>query len=433
MGNKLELSRRRFLKSAGGALAAGTALRGTPAIGAVGANNKIRLGFIGVGGRGTAHLNAFSKMDDVAIVAIADVNEAKRNAAAKRLQRSDVRLFEDYRQLLDLKDVDAVVIATPDHWHAICGIHACQAGKDVYVEKPIGQNYREGRAFVNAARKYNRIVQHGTQHRSGPTWIEAVNMVQSGKLGQISLVRAWNCWDLKSIHADMGNPPDSEPPDGVNYDMWLGPAKKRPFNPRHFDFYFYYFWEYSGGMLSAWGVHLFDVVIWALGPAIKSVTTVGGKLVLKDMRDMPDTAACVFDCPGYVMTYELRHANGKDPWGEKDHGLEFYGTEGTIWINRGGYTYFPEADRKNPKFVKDEGQDQQHRLNWLECIRTRNRPHADIELGLQGCLPGFLGNISWRVGRTVKWDAETETIPGDPEADRLLGRDYRAPYLLPQV
>jgi len=433
MQGKPGISRRSFLKAAGGTLAASVALRGAPALGGIGANEKIGLGFIGVGGRGSFHLSQFSRMNDVNVAAIADVSEEKRKRAAAGLKGKPVQLFEDFRDLLALKDVDAVVIATPDHWHAICTLLACQAGKDVYVEKPTGQNLRESRAMVTAARKYDRVVQLGTQQRSGPTWIEAVNKVKSGELGKVSLVRAWNCWDLKSIHADMGNPSDAPTPPGLNYDMWLGPAAKRNFNPRHYDFYFYYFWQYSGGMISAWGVHLFDVVTWAMGPTIKSVTTTGGKFVFNDARDMPDTAAILFECPNYVFTYEMRHGNGKDPWGDMDHGLEFYGTKGTIWLNRNGYTYFPEEDRKKSAFVRDQGLDEPHKRNFLDCVRSRQRPNADIELGHLGSIPGYLGNIAYRVGRRITWDGEKETIPGDPEADKLLGREYREPYVLPKV
>lgn len=148
---------------------------------------------------------------------------------------------------------------------------------------------------------------------------------------------------------------------------------------------------------------------------------------------MPDTAAILFECPNYVWTYEMRHGNGKDPWGGMDHGIEFYGTKGAIWINRNGYTYFPEEDRKNSTFVKDQGLDLQHKRNWLDCIRSRQKPNADIELGHLGSVPGFLGNIAYRVGRRIAWDGEKETIPGDPEADKLLGREYREPYVLPKV
>lgn len=425
------LTRREFVAASSKTLALGAALASGPALNVLGANDKIRLGFIGVGGRGFDHFKQFQAMSDVDLVAAADASQPKLERA--KAAASQIRTYKDYRQLLESKDIDAVVIATPDHWHAIQTIHACQAGKDVYVEKPLGHNIREGRAMVRAARKYDRVVQLGTQQRSGPTWIEAVERIKSGEFGKISLVRTWNCWGLESIHADMGNPPDSDPPPGVDYDLWLGPAPSRRFNPRHFDFYFYYHWAYSGGMLSAWGVHLFDVVTWAMGPTINAVTTVGGKFVFNDARETPDTAAVTFECPGYVWTYELRHGNGKDPWGEMDHGIEFYGTKASLRINRRGYTVFLEDARSEPLKVQDRGQDTQHKRNWLECIRSRKRPNADVELGHLGSIPGHLGNIAYRVGRRIVWDGQNETIPNDPDATALLGRTYRAPYLLPEV
>jgi predicted dehydrogenase len=431
MNDHPTVTRRQFVKTTGNALTLGAAFSAFPSFGVLGANEKLRLGFIGVGGRGSYHVKEFSEMDDVSIVAAADPAQSKLDKVKAAFP--NVKVFQDFHALLDLKEVDAVVIATADHWHAIPAILACQAGKDVYVEKPLGHNIREGRAMVQAARKYNRVVQLGTQQRSGPHWIEAVERIRSGDLGKVSLVRTWNCWDLKSIHADMGNPPDCDPPPGLNYDLWLGPAPKRPFNPRHTDFYFYYFWDYSGGMLSAWGVHLFDIVTWAMGPTIKSVTTTGGKFVFNDVRDTPDTASVLFECPAYVFTYEVRHGNGNPPWGGMDHGIEFYGTKGSIWINRNGYTFFPESDRANPKSVPSQGMEVQHKRNWIDCIRSRKRPNSDVELGHLGSLPGHLGNIAYRVGRRIAWDGEKETIPGDPQAEALLGRTYRAPYVLPKV
>ncbi len=431
MNDQPSLTRREFLSASGKSLAAGAVLTVAPSLNVLGANERIRLGFIGVGGRGFDHFQQFKAFEDVAIVAAADVAQAKLDRAKQSVP--GLKTFKDYRPLLDLKEVDAVLIATPDHWHAIPTIQACQAGKDVYVEKPLGHTVREGRAMVQAARKYNRVVQLGTQQRSGPTWIEAVKLIQSGELGKVSLVRTWNCWGLNSIHADMGNPPDAEPPAGLDYDLWLGPAPKRPFNPRHYDFYFYYHWVYSGGMLSAWGVHLFDIVTWAMGPTIQSATTTGGKVVFKDARDTPDTASVLFECPGYVWTYEMRHGSGKDPWGRMDHGIEFYGTKASLWINRNGYSLFPEDERSNPTKVADRGMDTPHKRNWLECIRSRQRPNSDVELGHLGSLPGHLGNIAYRVGRRIQWDGERETIPNDPEAAALLGRTYREPYVLPKV
>jgi predicted dehydrogenase len=431
MNELSQITRRDFIRNAGTALAAGTAIGVLPSIGAEGANEKINLGFVGVGGRGHFHLSQFKQMPEVNVVAIADPSEEKRNRA--KSTAPDARLFGDYRALLEWKEVDAVVVATPDHWHAIPTILACQAGKDVYVEKPLAHDIKEGRAMVQAARKYNRVVQLGTQQRSGPHWIEAVNLVRSGELGKVSLVRTWNCWDLQSVHADMGNPPDSDPPPGLDYDQWLGPAPKRHFNPRHYDFYFYYFWDYSGGMLSAWGVHLFDIVTWAMGPKIQSVTTTGGKFVFQDVRETPDTAAVLFECPDYMFTYELRHGNGKPSFSDMDHGIEFYGTKATLFINRSAYWLFPERQRTNPRTVQAQDMEVPHKRNFLDCIRSRKRPNSDVELGHLGSLPGHLGNIAYRVGRKITWDGEREAIPNDPQAEALLGRTYREPYLLPKV
>jgi predicted dehydrogenase len=425
------MTRRQFLRTTSETLAVGAVLAAMPALSAADANNKINLGFIGVGGRGFGHLREFAHMPDVNVVAVADPSEAKRKRAGA--EAPGARLLNDYRQVLEMKEVDAVVIATPDHWHAIPTLLACQAGKDVYVEKPLGHNIREGRAMVDAARKHKRVVQLGTQQRSAAHWMEAVKRIQSGELGKISLVRAWNCWGLETVHGDMGNPPDAETPKGLDYDQWLGPAPKRPFNPRHFDFYFYYFWAYSGGMMSAWGVHLFDIISWAMGPALKAVTTTGGKFVLKDARDTPDTAATLFECPDYVCTYELRHANGKQPWGRLDHGIEFYGTKACLWIDRVGCTVFNEDERPNAHKVPGETPDVPHKRNWIECIRSRQRPNSDVELGHWGSLPGHLANISYRVGERIVWDAEKETIPNNPRAEALLGRTYREPYVLPKV
>ncbi|MCX6902351.1 MAG: Gfo/Idh/MocA family oxidoreductase, partial [Verrucomicrobia bacterium] len=217
MKKQYAITRRRFVQQSSQALLAGAALGAIPSLHAAGANEKINLGFIGVGGRGYGHLRQFASMPDVNVVAVADVSEQKRNRTKKDAPAA--KLCGDFRQVLELKEVDAVVIATPDHWHAIPTLLPCQAGKDVYVEKPLGHDIREGRAMVQAGHKYNRVVQVGTQQRSAAHWIEAVNRIKAGDLGKVSLVRAWNCWGLESVHADMGHPPDTEPPQGLDYDQ----------------------------------------------------------------------------------------------------------------------------------------------------------------------------------------------------------------------
>jgi predicted dehydrogenase len=229
---------------------------------------------------------------------------------------------------------------------------------------------------------------------------------------------------------NIGNPPDGDPPPGVDYDMWLGPAPKRRFNPARFHFGFYFFWDYSGGMISAWGVHLFDVVAWALGHEILSVNTTGGKLVHDDLRETPDTADVAFECPGYTLAYTMRHGNGFPYYGELDHGIDFHGTTGTLRINRLHFTVFREGEDKPALRVEQSGMEVPHKQNWIDCLRTRAKPNSDAEDGHRSSIYGHLANISHRVGRKVRWDSRAETIASDPEASALLRREYRAPWVL---
>ena len=421
-------SRRRFF----GTCAAGVAASRFAA-GAAGAHDRIHLAFIGTGGRGGYLLDCYRRMPQVKVLGVCDVDRGRLDGAAARAGSGVVKTT-DYREILDIKDVDGVVVAPPDHWHAIPTLQAIDAGKDVFCEKPIGHNVREGRLIADAAAREKRVVQIGLQHRSAPHFIEAVRRIRAGELGTVSHVHAWNCWGLNGMGssgpAGIGVCPDADPPEGVDYDRWLGPAPARRFNPRRFHFYFYFFWQYSGGMVSAWGVHLFDVVEWAMGSAFRSVTTKGGMHVYKDMRETPDTAEAVFEYPDYALVYSMRHGSGYPYHGRMDHGIMFFGTQAALTINRAGFEITPEgADR--PSFtMRDQGMDAQHQRNFLECIQSRKPPAADPLSGHQGAIPGHLANIAYRVGRTVNWDAAAETIPGDPQAAALLTREYRAPYVL---
>ncbi|MBN1422747.1 MAG: Gfo/Idh/MocA family oxidoreductase [Planctomycetes bacterium] len=423
-------SRRSFLKgTAGGALAA--TLAGSSAR-VLGANERIRLGYIGTGGRGGFHLGQFGSMPDVENVAVCDVDRGHLEGAAKRAGPR-AKAFADFRKLIDLKDVDAVVVSPPDHWHAIPTIRACQAAKDVYVEKPIGHNIREGRAIADAAEKNDRIVVIGVQQRSGPHWIDAIAKIRKGDIGKVTLVHVWNSWSLGEMGGGggqgIGNPPDGPEPEGVDYDMWLGPAPKRAFNPARFHFTFYFHWDYAGGMVSDWGVHLFDVVLWAMGDEVLSAATAGGKHFFKDARETPDTVATTFECPGYTMVYTMRHANGLDPHGGMDHGIEFFGSQATLRINRNGYQILPEGGGA-PLSFPGAPMDEPHKRNFLDCVRSRKRPNADALVGHLGAVVSHLANISYRVGRKIVWDPKREEIAGDPEASALLGRTYREPWRL---
>jgi predicted dehydrogenase len=304
----------------------------------------------------------------------------------------------------------------------------------VYVEKPLGHNIREGRAVIDGAREHGRVVQVGLQQRSGAHWQSAVERIRGGELGRVSMVHAWNAWNMREMFGYFGKQPDAPAPRGVNYDLWLGPAPKRPFNSARFHGLWYFFWDYAGGMVSGWGVHLFDVVAWALGYGVESVSMTGAKLILDDDRETPDTAAAVFNCPGFIMHYTMRHANGWRPHGDMDHGIQFFGEEATLQVNRAGFQMYRETDRGTRKpYYSEEARThdyREHLLDFFAAIRSRGKTRCDAEAGHQAAVYPHLANISYRVGRTVNWDAQSETIPHDPVAGALLTREYRDPWQL---
>jgi len=428
------VSRRTFIQSTLSTAAALSAAG--PSLGALGANDRIRVGIIGTGGRGNSHINSLHQQKSVELVAICDVDDAQLDRASKTAGKFDSQpqRFKDFRQVIDLKDVDAVFITTCCHWHAIPAIAAMKAGKDVYLEKPAGHTIHEGRVIADTAKQTNRIVQIGLQQRSVPHWNHAVARIKAGELGQITAVHLWNAWTTKEMGGQLGNPPDADAPPGVDYDMWLGPAPKRPFNPARFHFGFYFFFDYSSGMMNAWGVHLFDVALWAMGYHIKSVAAPGGIYVLKDARDTPDTAHAVFDCGNCVFDYSLSHTDGWRRFGRMDHGIEFVGTEGILQINRRQFSMFHASDRLAGKPYYSEKNSSRdtvlHQANFFECMRSRKRPNVDAETGHIASIPGYLANIAYRVGRGIQWDGHNETIPGDTEAARLLTKEYRSPWHL---
>jgi len=428
-------SRRTFVRTAaagvGGLAVARTARSATNT---PGANEKITMAWIGCGGQGMAHLHETVKMDDIRVAAVCDVDQSRLDAAAK-LVGGDVRATKDFRHILDDKSIDGVLVATPGHWHGIAAIWACRAGKDVYVEKPICHNIKEGRALVEAARENKRVVQVGVQQRTSRHWINAVERIKAGEIGPINMIHVWNAWNTYEMYSTIGHAEDTdEVPPGVDYDMWLGPAPKRRFNPLRFHGTHYFFWEYGGGMMSEWAIHLFDVVTWAMGPEIKSVATIGVNHVWKDDRETPDTAVAAFEGPNYTMTYTLRHGNGWRPHDDMDHGIEFFGADKLLQINRRGFAMYHDRDRTLRKPLYTESGDTpiwDHKRNFFDCMRSRKQPAAHAEAGHLSSIVGHLANISYRVGRRIRWDGASETIVDDAEANKLLGRaEYRAPWHL---
>jgi predicted dehydrogenase len=446
-------SRRSFIRNAA-AGAAGGVLLGSGAPGVLhaasqdrvaGANRRVRVALIGCGGMGTTDLRAALRLG-AQCVALCDVDDEQVRKAAERVKtdfdQTPALTTRDFRRVLERQDVDAVIIATPDHWHALPAIMACQAGKDVYVEKPLSLTIGEGRVMVNAARRHNRVVQMGTQQRSSNHFRSAVDYVKSGALGKIRLVKTWAYQDW------MGNippVPDSEPPAGVDYDMWLGPAPKRPFNKNRFHFNFRWYYDYSGGLMTDWGAHMIDVANWGMGVSVpKSATSVGGKFGFPDdAEETPDTQQALWEFDGFSMIWEHATAIGQGPYG-KDHGAAFHGNNGILVVDRSGWEVLPETETKNNRKSYrmageprrgSGGQDmhQAHVKDFLDAIESRKRTASDVEIGHNSMIACHLANIAFRTGRRVQWDAAREQIVGDAEAQKLIHKAYRAPWTLPSI
>jgi len=437
------LTRRQFLTTSTAATAlvpsmlAAASLPSQSATGKVlGANDRIRLGVIGCGGMGRGNLATFLGNPEVDCAVICDVDDAQLAQGVELVEKHRQRrpdTVTDFRRVLDRADVDVLVISTPDHWHALPTVLGCQAGKDIYVEKPLANTVAEGRAMLEAARRHERIVQMGTQWRSGEHWNEAIAFVHSGKLGKIGLVRAWAYHDWLG---DVGHPPDAEPPPGVDYDLWLGPAPKRPFNPNRFHFNFRWFWDYAGGLMTDWGVHLINIILWGMGPeAPRKVSSSGGKFVLDDNTETPDTQVAVYEFPTYNLIWEHKVGigvglNGR-PWG-----ISFSGSNGTLILNDARWEIIPEPKKTpfEPATFKGSGDARPaHVRNFLDCVRSRQDPVEHLDIGHHVSTVAHLGNIALRTGRTIEWDARKEQVVGDREAQRLIAPRYRRPWSLPYM
>ena len=441
-----EHSRRVFL--AGAAFAAGGAAHSAAASAArvIGANDRIRIGLIGCGGMGSGDLRDFLKVDNVECVALCDVDKrqidrAQQEIVGKAGQKATL-LTQDFRRVLDQQDIDAVIVATPDHWHALPTVEACKAGKDVYVEKPLSITVWEGRQMVEAARKYDRVVQMGTQQRSAEHYNDAKEYVDSGKLGRIRLVRNWAYLDWKGRTP---HEPDQAPPPEVDYDMWLGPAPKRPFNPNRFHFTFRWYWDYSGGLMTDWGAHMIDIANWYMGiKAPTSAMSVGGKFAYPDdAMQTPDTQQVLWEFPNFSMIWEHALGVGRGPEG-REHGVELHGEIGVLVIDRAGWEVYPETDRIDkpvreykmagkPRTSADRNDDMHlaHVENFLDCMRSRKRPRSDVEIGHNSMIACHLGNAAVRTGRRVYWNVENENVVDDPEAEAVMyKREDREPWKL---
>ncbi len=426
-------NRRTFLKQAGTALAAGTFLNLNPA--AFGANEKIVLALIGGNNKGRDDARHAIR-DGAVIKTFCDIDDAvlrRVGADLGKAQGKDPGFAKDFRRVLEDKDIDGVIIATPDHWHALPTILACQAGKDVYIEKPLSQTIQEGQLMRDAARKYQRVVQVGTQRRSGAHYRSAVEYVASGKLGKVCLVKAWMC----QVRGSIGNPPDSPVPAGVDYDMWLGPAPKRPFNKNRFHYTWRFFWDYGNTELGNQGVHMLDVGLWGIQGLRgvedclpKHVSGSSGSYWLDDAKEVPDTQVLTYDYGDMALVWELHSFQNSLPLEGTAAGTAFYGTEGVLLVDGRGWTVHAKKGAPNPSEKPSGGS---HTKNWLDCMKSRQRPNADIELGRLSTTICHLGNVCTRLKRDVHFDPKKEDFGNDREANALLTKEYRVPYTLPKV
>jgi predicted dehydrogenase len=440
------MDRREFLAGASGSLAGATLAAGTLGSRAAKAavNERITVCVAGVKGRGNSLLNTFARLPTVDVKYVCDLDEnvlGSRTDQIASLTGRKPEAIKDFRRALDDKLVDALVLGTPDHWHALPTIMACQAKKDVYVEKPDGHNILEGRTMIAAAKRYGRIVQMGTQARSGEHLASAMEYIKAGNLGKVVFAKAWESARQGSI----GRPKDSDPPPTIDYDMWLGPAPKRPFNPARFHGNWRWFFDYGTGDLGNDGVHRLDNARRALETAVatqggsplpavpRSVSATGGKYYFDDAQEWPDTLIVSYDYPGYVLTYEMRVWNSY-PFEGEGEGAGLFGDGGYLIIGNSRWRAF-DAKGKLVKEEKAGYNDVGHAQNFIDCMHSRQRPNADLEtVGHPSSMLCHLGNVAWRVGRSVRFDAESYSFGSDAEANQYLTRrEYRAPWLLPKI
>ncbi|MBI4557820.1 MAG: Gfo/Idh/MocA family oxidoreductase [Candidatus Hydrogenedentes bacterium] len=430
----MSFTRRQFL----GSSAAAVIVAGTMAKGKVfGANEKIGMGVIGFRGRGGSHIGAWTSNPRTELVALCDVDKSvldKGVATVSTKTKKKPKGYVDLRKLLDNKSVDAVSIATPNHWHSLAAVWACEAGKDVYVEKPCSHNVWEGRQLVNAARKYGRIVQHGTQIRSSVGMQEAMQKLRDGVIGEVYMARGL-CYKSRD---SIGKKADCPVPKGVDYNLWLGPAPEHAFNPNRFHYNWHYCYDYGNGDMGNQGVHQMDIARWGLGVALpKKVTAMAGMYIFDDDKEVPNVSTAMFSYPdagkkGRMLVFETRPWYTNDEDGAKI-GVLFYGSEGYMVIDSySAYRTFL-GEKKEPGPSNDKGGD--HYGNFLDAIQARDPKilNAEVLEGHYSAALCHLGLLSFRIGRSFDFDPEKEQILNDAEADAYLTRKYRVPFVVPKI
>ena len=429
----IQTNRRRFLKGTAVALGSSFAISGTKSSGRViGANDTIRVAIAGLNGRGEAHVMGLAGRPGVEIVALVDPDSrtfATRVAQIEEKGKNTPRTMADVRQVLDDKSIDALTIATPNHWHSLMTIWACQAGKDVYVEKPCSHNLHEGRVAVEAARKYQRIVQHGTQGRSDSRWAQVAEITRGGQLGKLLVSRAL-CYKPRG---SIGTKPDGTAPAELDYNLWLGPAPERPFNVNRFTFNWRYFWDYGGGQLADFVCHLVDPVHWGMKASAPETIVAHGERVEQDNAETPDELEVVYHYPqGFDLVWSAQPHNGQGFFG-RGNGIAFYGTKGTMHGHYNDYVVISEGDpitEPEPFLPRSKG----HHREWIDAIKSRAECSCNFGYGHNLTAVAHLGNMALKTGKKLHWDAQAEKVTNAPEANNYLFRpEYRAPWKLPEV
>lgn len=425
----MKISRRAFLGSGAAAVVAGTMARST----VFGSNERIKVAIIGLNGQGHWHMKDLIQMDEVEIVALCDPDSnvlGLRADEAERRTKKRPKTYTDVRDLLAQDDIDAVTIATPNHWHTLAAVWACQAGKDVYVEKPLSHDIWEGRQLTQAAKQYGRIVQHGTQSRSNPTWMRDIRLIHEGFIGDIVNARGI-CFKTHRRY-ELPHADPSDPPEYLDWNIWQGPAQERPFTTNYVHYNWHWFWDYGCGETGNHGVHQMDVAVWGLNKGLPvKVFSAGGRYAWKDQAETPNTQATTFTyADGTMMTFEVRNLGSYDE-GEMMIGNSFFGTEGYYLEGKGFFDYMNQ-----PIEVKEPLPESAGRFgNFVKALQSRREEDIPAT-ALQGhlsCTHCHLGNIAYRLGRALEFDPETERFVDDEEANALVRRDYREGFEVPEL
>lgn len=405
-------------------------------------SDQLNIAAIGINGMGWSDLTAAMKIPGINLVGLCDVD---KNVLSKRMSElgkwnvdsSKLNIYGDYRKLLDQKDIDAVIIGTPDHWHALQMIHACEAGKDVYVEKPAGNSIGECRVMVQAQQRYNKVVQAGQWQRSQQHFTDAIDYVHSGKLGNIRTVKVWCYLDWKQ---PLDVKPNGPVPAGVDYTQWLGPAPNRDFNPNRFHFTFRWFWDYAGGLMTDWGVHLLDYALMGMKVANpNSIVTVGGKFAKPDSADeTPDTLMALYEFDGFNIIWDHAVGIGNGNYG-KDHGIAFIGNNGTLVLNRNGWEVLEEAKNAGKVTVPfqksmDNGLDK-HWVNFVDVVKSGNLKDlkCPIQAGADIASLAQMGNIAYRTKQKLFWDTGKQAFTDEAINKKYLTSEYHNGYQLPKL